>query len=837
MNTAYYTASLNGCWQLSRFPVGKGSLAAARTAESIPATVPGDIHQAIRQAGEITDPLIGDQINRLTYLEELEWWYRRTFFLPCKEPGHRYVLWFGGIDLHGRIFVNGEEVGETDNAFTPYAYDITDCITAGENELVAAVDCGLHTLLVNADYQKYNPQDPGEQGAPVDWRRVQLRKPQFSFWWDWAKRLITVGLWQDVELRVYRGACIRDLHVWEEFDENGKATVHTEAETDAGAGQNVVFSLDGYGLHLAAAAVTDADGVARAAFASEKLRLWYPNGYGEQPLYDIRAALTADGRELSVAACRHGIRRIELDQSPLPGSGKQRFTLRVNGRAIYCKGGNWVPTDSILANETDEKYESLLRAARDAHYNMLRVWGGGTYERDRFYELCDEYGILLWHDFMFANGYFPTDEPAFRKNVERELPIVIRRLRNYACIAIWCGNNEIHWQHLILQQHMPVFYGQDIYEQLLPRLLTELDGTRPYRPCSPYGRMSGNADADGEGDTHSWYIWLGSDEERALNIENFLTDESHFVSEYGVLSHPNYPSMRQYLCGNVSRDDPAFETHNNFQEIGRINKMLNRYYVDDADGLDMRRLIRFSQYMQGDIYRFSMETFIRRAPDCMGVLYWMFNDCWGCTSWTAIDYYGRKKASWYMIKRAFSPLLASLLCRDGKLRCWVVQNSGDVYTDLTVRFGICTFDGDLLWEDTAFIGTLPAGEARKLPSHPVTAAQQTTAYGFVQVTDAAGRVLYRNTQLLDAYKKLQLPTAQVTLCLADQGDGTELCVTADRYAVNLFIEAEGTELSDNGLDLEPGREYRLTTPSAVDLGSFDASVLNGSVTLIDKRIR
>lgn len=588
MNTAYQFKSLNGDWQLSRFPVGTGTLEAARSVEHITAPVPGDVHQALQRSGEIGDPLVGAHIERLRYAEDWEWWYRRTFSLPRKEPDIAYRLYFEGIDLNGRVFLNGRELGRTNNAFTPYEFDVTDVITAGENEVAVSLDCGLYTLCADKDIAKYDPQDPGAVGMPIDLRRIFLRKPQFVYFWDWSERLVTAGLWRGVELRCYRQARITDFRAYEDFHEDGSVTVHLEAETDGGAGRRLAFSLEGFGVERTAPAVSDEAGRAAVSIHLAQPRLWYPNGYGEQALYTLRAALLDGEQILSEASMRHGIRRVELDESLLEGGEGQRFTIRVNGRAVYCKGANWVPADSITANITDEKYERLLAAARDAHYNMLRVWGGGTYERERFYELCDEYGILLWHDFMFANGYFPTDDPDFRANIERELPIIIRQLRSHACVAVWCGNNEIQWQHKILIQFMKTFYGLDIYEELLPRLLAELDGTRPYRESSPFGRTAGDAHASGEGDTHSWYIWLGNDEDKALDIRNFLTDNSRFVTEYGVQSYPCYASMREYLCGDVSPENPAWQTHNNYQEIGRIAKMLERYYVEDAAQLDIR---------------------------------------------------------------------------------------------------------------------------------------------------------------------------------------------------------------------------------------------------------
>ena len=839
MRQAYCTMDLNGTWQLARFPVGQGTPELAKQAEAIPCAVPGDIHNALLNSGEIADPLLGNQIERLRDYEKMEWWYRRDIMLLVKQLDVRYYLHFDGIDLNGRVYLNGQFLGIAENAFSTYEYDVSDVLQIGCNSLLVVVDCGLYTICAGKEKEidRHNAHDPSNEGSDLDWRRLYLRKAQFVYEWDWAKRLVTTGLWRGVELRQYRGAVLRDLYVKDMFHEDGSVTLCLQAQVEtmnATSAPEVVLSVDGFGETWQARTTLEMDGLAQASFTLPNPRLWYPNGYGEQALYTVSARVYVAEHIVSTGSHKHGVRKLELDETYLNEEEGNRFALRINGKDIFCKGANWVPTDSILANENEKTFQALLSAAKDAHYTMLRVWGGGIYENPRFYELCDEYGITLWHDFIFSNGYYPDDDPTFLENVRRELVKAIHDLRTHASLAIWCGNNEIDWQHQELQSRIEQFFGRHIYHELLPELLEEFDGTRPYRPSSPYGFTPGDVGSRYDGDSHSWYFWLGNSE-NVCNRDQFLDDKAKFSTEYGVMSYPNYCSMHQYLCGNVSPHNPAWETHNNLQEANHIDDMLKRYYLQDTTQLDIHTLVHFSQYMQGDTYRLTMEHFIRRAPYCMGVLYWMFNDCWGCTSWTCIDYYLRKKASWDIVKRSYSPVMGSLLYREEGMDVYVVQTTIQTLKNLQVTYGIYDLDGRNLLQNRQTIDDLAPMSGQLIETISIKELPEGTdineLYAYIHIMDEQGITRYHNYSFLTSYKNVRLQSATVEAELLEYGAQTKIRLTADQYAVNVFLQADETEFNDNAFDLAPGEQRVIIADKSVVPENLSIDILNGQVNV------
>lgn len=844
LSDAFRIIDLNGQWNISHCPVTEGTPEQAQAFPSFPCMVPGDVHNALVCAGEIGDPLVGENMKQSYQYETEEWWYQREVLLESKREGVRYALRFEGINIHGKVYLNSCFLGETENAFLPYEFDVTDCIHEGSNNLQVMVDCGLYTICNGKDIEKYDPKDPGAIREDLELRRIYLRKPQFEYNWDWARRLVTVGLWKPVELREYHTAALRDLHVTDVFEEKGfdsvTCNVEIEAELFSATPLRLEITLSGYGEAQCQFVSVGSDGKAAVSFVLQHPALWYPNGYGAQPLYTVTAKLYDEEAMICERSVRHGIRKIGLDDSFISEEEGHRFAITINDVAVFCKGANWVPADHILANVSDEKYRVLIRSAKEANYNMLRIWGGGIYETDCLYELCDEYGIMVWQDFIFANAYYPSDQPAFRKSVEQELESNIKRLRKHVSLTVWCGNNEIQWQHEILHVNMPIFYGQDIYEELIPKMLSRLDSARLYRPSSPYSyREPNNVGSAKDGDSHSWYIWLGQNLEETLDVDAFLRDNCKFASEYGVQSHPNYASIEEFLGGEASLESDAFRFHKNVQEENKIYEMLKRYYLEEPDTLDVRSLIHFSQYMQGETYRLSIEHFVRRSPNCMGIIYWMYNDCWGCTSWTCIDYYNRKKSSWYIVKRAYSPVLATMLCRDGKMDWYLVQTTASEMKNLRVHYGIADFSGKVLWENEKVVDALPASQSvfldefftKQLPD----SLTEADAYAFVSVKGEDGEELYHNTAFLTAYKNLHLPQAKVSVQYGLQDGAEVLRVRADRYAVNLFIEAENIEFYDNGFDLQPGEERVLRILhqdqkiSSLRDAEITASILNGTV--------
>src|SRR5215207_1424293 len=415
----------------------------------IPIPVPGDVHRALLDAGRIDDPFYDRNEEECAWIEDREWWYRLSFDGPQEplQPDERLRLIFHGLDTFATLWLNGEELGRHCNMFREAVFDVSGRVRAGEP----------NTLALCFD----RPLDHAGAGAPDQWgrnpERAAMRKAQFGFGWDWGPRLPTIGVWRPVELRRECRAAIRSVHFYtleiERSEGKAAVAVRVEAEYFAADGPLTAsitltsegrpaaehtFTLEGKETHLAGTTY----------LTVERPRLWWTHDLGESSLYDLRVVLMQDGAELCRQERRVGIRIIELDQSPDPAEyGTRFFRFVLNGVPIFARGADWIPADSFLGAIPQERYEELLEAAKEANMNMLRVWGGGIYEHDAFYDLCDEKGLLVWQDFMFACATYPEEYPQFVAEVDAEARYQVRRLRSRPCVALWCGNNENQWIH------------------------------------------------------------------------------------------------------------------------------------------------------------------------------------------------------------------------------------------------------------------------------------------------------------------------------------------------------------------------------------------------------
>ncbi|HOF89628.1 MAG TPA: hypothetical protein PLZ36_16220, partial [Armatimonadota bacterium] len=597
--------SLNGHWQVRPDSLAldgqDGYAEISRRAEGwIDARVPGEIHLDLMRAGQMDEPLASTNTPRCRWPEEHAWWYRTTVTVPAAFPREeRQQLIFDGLDLYAQVFLNGALVGTATNAFVPAIFDVKGVLRAGTNELMVRLTAGTE-LTADKPFPDGHTQPEGLYGHRDYHQRRWLRKPQFSYGWDWAEALPNIGIWREVRLEGRSHAVIDDLRL------------DTVIQ-----GPQVFLSMDAMleNLHpfseraaIFALTLTAPDGARlvreyplslppgrsplRDYIEVPDPQLWWPNGMGEQPLYHVSAVLREekacrDRREFSV-----GLRVIEVDRAPLPAGGS-RFCIRVNGHDVFCKGGNWVPADSILARVDAKKYAALVAAAKDANLNMLRVWGGGIYEDPAFYDACDRAGILVWQDFMFACKLYPDHDPAFRAAAREEALAVVRALRHHPCIALWCGNNENLWAFAEWWTTQPDNYaGSVIYNRILPEVCRALDPERVYWPSSPAGGVSPNGETDG--DCH-WWTYGRRQAEFALLHEVFDTCRARFVSEYGMIGPVHLDSLKTFLKPEERRRDSlAFQVHTNSSTAAPVERAIARYYAD-PDGLSLRDFTLYGQ--------------------------------------------------------------------------------------------------------------------------------------------------------------------------------------------------------------------------------------------------
>ncbi len=830
---------LSAPWKLCDFRPSEGITRGAHTPDFddsawIPVDVPGDVHRALIAAGRIDDPFYDQNESACAWVEDREWWYRLRFEVPAGPlaEGERWRLVFHGLDTFVTIWLNGERIGSHKNMFRDASFDVSDRILPGATNTLAL--CFARPVDHIAEFGEFHTWGRNEQ-------RVLMRKAQFGYGWDWGPRLPTIGIWRPVELRRETRAIITGTHVYtlEINAEQNQAVIAVKVEAERFGGNrplvahirltptepgnpprqpvNAQIPLHG-----------DACLTGTAYLTVPNPALWWTHDLGDPALYHLVVTLNEEsGAELDVHAQQVGIHTIELDQAPDPDEwGTRFFRFVLNGVPIFAKGANWIPADSFVGAITDAHYEMLLTAARDVNMNMLRIWGGGLYEHDVFYDLCDRLGILIWQDFMFACAMYPEHHQPFVDEVAAEAEYQVRRLRSHPSLALWCGNNENQWindQAFWASPYTKV-PGSLFYDTILPQTIAAWDGHIPYWPGSPYGGNDHNGMEDG--DRHNWNVWHGQDygrrfgeqpnggtEPENVNYWRYAEDMGRFISEFGMHAAPVYETLRRTIpADQLYHHSPSMDHHN---KDNPKNKGDNLMLPVTGLPQTLEDYIDFSMIAQAEGLKFGVEHFRRRKPHCSGTLYWQFNDCWPVLSWATMDYYGFGKAGYFYTRRFYAPVLASFKALDdGSVELWLTNDTLDaVEDDVTIK--LAGFDGSVLWEraEHVSIGANASGIVWRIDADDLAAGPDR----YLSVTSQRG-VFPANREFFAAIKDLQREPGTITVVI-DQVDAHTLAVTirTDVYAyfVNLNVPHEATRFADNYFDLEPGQQRTITVTNPV----------------------
>ncbi|HOD46575.1 MAG TPA: glycoside hydrolase family 2 protein [Opitutaceae bacterium] len=606
------------------------------------AVVPGCVHRDLLRHKQLPDLFWGTNEALVQWVGEHEWEYRASFKVTAALLAEEVVdLVADGLDTVATVFLNGHEIARTENMFTGYRWDVRAILHPGKNEL--RILFGSAPEYIRTHRTGHNPSP--EFNDPVG-GCTRIRKQQCQFGWDWGPRFITAGIWRDIRLEAWSGNRLANVRVAQTHTADGPVTLDLTPEL-ARAGDVTLaweLSLDGELVH---------EGEGTRIVVTEP-QLWWPNGQGAQPLYELEVVATQDGREIGRWSRRIGLRTIVLDRHA--DQWGESFQFVVNGRPIFAKGANWIPAHSLPAGLTRADYARDLIAAAQVHMNMVRVWGGGIYESEDFYDLCDELGLLVWQDFMFACTLYPGDAE-FQALVRDEAAFQIARLRHRACLALWCGNNEVYGcnAHQIDEASPAWADYQAIFHRVLPEALAAHDGVTSYWPSSPWrGRMGADYDLGAErGDTHYWDVWHSRKPVQEYELRPF-----RFCSEYGMQSYSS-PETQATFCpaDDANVFGPTMENHqkNRFGNQIILDYVSRRYrFPKDQDAL-----IYLSQVNQAHCMQVGTEFYRRSTPRCMGALYWQINDCWPVASWSSIEFTGRWKALHHVARRFFAPALVS----------------------------------------------------------------------------------------------------------------------------------------------------------------------------------
>ncbi|MBM3296673.1 MAG: glycoside hydrolase family 2 protein [Candidatus Aminicenantes bacterium] len=797
--------SLDGRWEFT----------AAGGEDWRPAVVPGCVHLDLMRHNLIPDPFYRDAESAVQWVEEEDWRYRRIFDLDeAFLAEERVDLVFDGLDTFARITVNGRELGSTDNMFRAWKFPVKPFLRPGRNEILIRFDSPVKRERLLERRLPYKL--PGE--AP------HIRKAPYQFGWDWGPRLATSGVWRPAALEAWSAARIEDLQLIQDVLTPARAALRVKAEilstgNLAAAAEIALEGINGHRLRKSVRLEPGPNSL-ECVMEVENPSLWWPAGMGEQPLYTLRLILRRGPEVLDSASLRTGLRTLTLEQ--IPDAWGTCFRFSANGVPFFAKGGNWIPADSFPPRVTRERYERLLEDCVRAHMNMIRVWGGGIYESPDFYDLCDELGLVVWQDFMFACALYPGDED-FLLNESAEAGDIIRRLRHHPCLALWCGNNECEegWFHWGWKEALPASVWSDyerIFHDLLPRAVRLHDPGRAYWPSSPHSLRPGEPRAEDSGDMHVWDVWHGG-----RPFESYRDKGHRFLSEFGFQSFPLLETVRTFARPeDWSLSSPVMRHH---QKHPRGNDII-LHYLDGRYRMpeDFESLLWLSQVLQAEGMKTAVEHFRSLKPRTMGALYWQLNDCWPTASWSGIDYTGRWKALHYYARRFFSPVLAAVIPREGKLDVHVVS---DRLRPLRgeLRWTLASYDGRRVYGGRADVD-VAAGGATVVLSRPMESFLSGTRPEEVYLhcsLEEDGRLLSSNIHHFTPLKTVDLPDPGLTWRLTTSGGEPAVTVSALRLAKNVHLEAPGFDLrfEDNFFDLLPGEErtvaFDVSSPADISL--------------------
>jgi beta-mannosidase len=842
------TQVLDQGWQVRLAPGDAHATAHPQATRWLSASVPGTVQTDLMAAGLASDPFLRANESAIQWVGLSDWTYRTTFAVDEATLARRHAeLVFDGLDTFADVYLNGHKLLSADNMFRRWAAPAKPWLHEGANTLEVRLYSPIKRLQPWLSHQPYalpgefdtsfGDEPKGRQSAGY------VRKAAYQYGWDWGPRIVTEGIWQRVHLDSWDTLRVTGFHVAQQHLDDASAQTRVQLDIEADAATTLPLDVrvtgpDGAPVaHVAQPVHVDA-GRHRieVPVTIDHPRRWYPAGYGAQDMYAFQVRLGGD-EVLYQAARAIGLRTVELRRDrDAWGTG---FAFVVNGIPVFAKGANLIPFDSFPTRVGEAQMRQVLTSARDAHMNMLRVWGGGIYLPDDFYAMADRLGLMVWQDFMFGGAITPYDR-AYADNVRQEAIEQVERLRDHPSIVLWCGNNEVQsgwlsWGDRLafrkaiapaeaarIEQGMRDLFGTE-----LRQVVAEHAPGVPYWPSSPSEGGDGFANSLDAGDYHYWEVWSGE----AKPASAYLDVTPRFQSEYGLQSFPSMRTLREFAgTGELHADSPVLRAHQKY-DGGNGNTRLAMYVEREyGQPKDFAALAYLSQVMQAEGIELAAEHLRASRPRSMGSLYWQLNDVWPAISWSSIDYHGRWKALQFHARRFYAPLLATALREHGTTQ---VTLASDRTTPVRARWRLRVMDfaGRVLSQQQhdvtlAPLAVTPVGT---FSDAQLAGTQPRARFAVVDLL-VDGQRVSRALTFFDAAKALALHVPHIRTQWAPSGDGYTLSLSTDTLARAVWVSF-GTldaQLSDNAFDLLPGEPVSLHVRSTA---SLDA--LRGALQLQD----
>ncbi len=791
--------NINKDWQfrISNDDNSKNQIVADKKLDNwIQAAVPGTVHTDLLNAGLIDEPFEDDNELSLGWVAKSDWIYKTLFDYPEDfNSGLPVILVFDGLDTKATIWLNDQEIGTAENMFLQYKFDVTWAIRHKSNELKILFESPIiYGKKIEARY--------GKLPASINTERVYIRKAQYSFGWDWGPAFPTMGIWRPAYLIQEGEGSIKSVKFDTlQIDDNAaKVAIRLSFQLPTDQHFKAKLVLSNSNQKIFSDLTVSQNKEYEIELNIENPKLWQPNGKGAQNLYDLEISLiNGENNVIDFVNKKVGIRTIELK---LEKNGEPDFQLVINNKPLFIKGVNWIPADMFLPRVSPDKYKMLLQMAKDANVNLVRIWGGGIYENDIFYELCDELGLLVWQDFMFTCAAYPEHED-FISNIKEEVIWNIERLQAHSSLAIWCGNNENEWNWFNEQttpfQDMP---GYNIYHQVIPDILKELDPERPYWQTTPYG-FDDDPNSQLSGNTHQWGIWS-----KWIDYTDVNKDASLFVSEFGFQAPANIDTLEKFISPEHRNiESRIFEFHN--KQVEGMIRLLHFLMAHLPVVKEWKDFIYLTQLNQALALKTCIEHW-RVNTNTNGSIIWQFNDVWSGSSWSLVDSESKPKMTYYFVKNIFKHQIISIRRSDDSLKITVLNSSPYNFSgSLKIDF-YETSTGEFLNEEEHTINMDKyRGKFLSKISFKNINGDSKKWIAIVTLYDESEQIINRNHFIEDRWKFVKLPMPEIKIKIVKEDGNLYVSLSTDKPAFFVDLYSPNINFSDRGFILLPSEDKKL----------------------------